>query len=176
MKIINYVALCGLVIAASACKQSAKPAQDTALKADSEKTRVTARVADTLNTADVLNTYLDLKNQFLTSKVPDIQSKAALLETKLKDIQGCNETATLAGQIAASNDVKTQRAAFLVLSKDIIALVKGSKLKSAPVYIDYCPMADGGKGGYWLSLNKSIENPYFPEQMKECGQLKGQIN
>ena len=99
-----------------------------------------------------------------------------MLETKLKGIQGCTETATLAGEIAASNDIKTQRNAFLILSKDVITLVKGSKLKSGPVYIDYCPMADGGKGGYWLSLNKAIENPYFPEQMKECGQVKGQIN
>jgi hypothetical protein len=176
MKIINYIAFFGLVIAVSACKQNTKPAQDTALKVDSGKTTVTARVADTLNTADVLNTYLDLKNQFLTSKVADIQSKAALLETKLKGIQGCTETATLASQIATSNDIKTQRNVFLILSKDVITLVKGSKLRSAPVYIDYCPMADGGKGGYWLSLNKAIENPYFPEHMKECGQVKGQIN
>src|ERR1700754_3501248 len=175
MKIINYAVFFCLIIAASACQQNTKPAHETEVKTDSGKT-VTARVADTLNTADVSNTYLDLKNQFLKSKVADIQSTAALLETKLKGIQGCTETATLAGQIAASNDVKTQRAAFLILSKDVIALVKGSKFKSAPVYIDYCPMADGGKGGYWLSLNKAIENPYFPEQMRECGQVKGQIN
>ncbi|MDN3547064.1 DUF3347 domain-containing protein [Mucilaginibacter aquaedulcis] len=175
MKIINFAALFGLVIAASACNQNAKPANDTEVKADSGKAVVT-HMADTSNTADVLNTYLDLKNYFLTSKVADIQSKAALLETKLKGIQGCTETAAVAGQIAASKDVKVQRAAFLILSKDVIALVKGAKFKSAPVYIDYCPMADGGKGGYWLSANKAIENPYFPEQMKECGQVKGQIN
>jgi len=175
MKIINCAVLFNLLVAVSACKQSTKPAQDAVVKTDSGKT-VIARVADTLNTADVLNAYLDLKNQFLKSKAAGIQTAAASLETKLKGIQGCTETAAVAGQIAASTDIKTQRNDFLILSKDVIALLKGAKFKSAPVYVDYCPMADSGKGGYWLSLNKAIENPYFPEQMKECGQVKGQIN
>ena len=175
MKIINSALFLGLAITVSACNQNAKPVADAAVKTDSVKT-VTAQVADTSNTAAVLNAYLDLKNQFLKSKVADIQSTAATLEIRLKGIQGCTETATLAEQIAASNDIKAQRAAFLILSNDVIALAKGAGFKSAPVYIDYCPMADGGKGGYWLSLNKAIENPYFPEQMKECGQVKGQIN
>jgi hypothetical protein len=175
MKIVSIVTLLSLFIAVSACKQAGTPAEEATAKIDSGKT-VTARVADTLNTAEVLNTYLGLKNQFLKSKVAGIQSTAYLLETKLAGIKGCTETATLAHQIATSNDIKEQRNTFLILSQDIITLIKGNKFKSAPVYVDYCPMADGGKGGYWLSLNKAIENPYFPEHMKTCGQVKEQIN
>lgn len=175
MKITSNIFLLGLIIAASACNQAKKPVQETVTKIDSGKA-IVARVADTINTVEVLNTYLGLKNQFLKSKVAGIQSTAALLEIKLKGIQGCTETADLAKQISVSNDIKEQRSTFLILSKDIIALLKGAKFKSAPIYVDFCPMADDNKGGYWLSLNKAIENPYFPEHMKTCGQVKEQIN
>jgi len=175
MKIINSVVLFSLIIAVTACKQAAKPVQNAETKTDSGKATV-ARVVNTANTADVFNTYIGLKNQFLKSNVTGIKSTAALLENKLAGIKGCTETATLAHQITTSNDIDAQRSTFLILSKDIIGLVKGAKFKAATIYVDYCPMADSGKGGYWLSVNKAIENPYFPEHMKECGQVKEQIN
>ncbi|WP_183562728.1 DUF3347 domain-containing protein [Mucilaginibacter sp. SP1R1] len=175
MKIINSVLIFSFIIAVSACKQAGKPSADAAAKTDSSKT-IIAQVADTANTAEVFNTYIGLKNQFIKSSVTGIKSTAALLEDKLAGIKGCTETATLAHQIATSTDIKAQRSAFIILSKDVITLIKGAKFKTAPIYVDYCPMADEGKGAYWLSVNKAIENPYFPEHMKECGQVKEQIN
>ncbi|MGN8071895.1 DUF3347 domain-containing protein [Mucilaginibacter sp. 22184] len=171
----NFALLAGFMIGAAACKQVSKPAQETAIKKDSAKV-IVAKVADTSNTADVFNNYIGLKNQFLRSNIKGIKSTAGMLEDKLAGIKGCTETATLAHQIATSNDIKQQRDLFLILSKDVITLIKGSKFKSAPIYVDFCPMADSGKGGYWLSVNKAIENPYFPEHMKTCGQVKEQIN
>ncbi len=175
INVFNSTLLAGFVIVAAACNQSAKPAQETTSKPDSAKT-IVAKVADTSNTADVFNNYIGLKNQFLKSNRKGIKSTAAMLENKLAGIKGCTETATLAHQIATGDDIKAQRDAFLILSKDVIALIKGSKFKSVPIYVDFCPMADSGKGGYWLSVNKAIENPYFPEHMKTCGQVKEQIN
>jgi Cu(I)/Ag(I) efflux system membrane fusion protein len=176
MKILNRISLFAALVAASACNQPAKQ-QDATKKTDTVAVKTTnAQVADTANTADVFTAYIGLKDQFLKSDVAGIKTAALTLEGKLASIKGCSETATLAHQIAAIDDVKEQRAAFLLLSKDVVALVKGAKLKTGTIYVDYCPMADSGKGGYWLSLNKTIENPYFPEHMKECGQVKEQIN
>ena len=174
MKIVNNFWLFAALVAASACNQPAKQ-QETA-NADSTLEIVDARVVDTANTAEVFTAYIGLKDEFLKSDVAGIKSTASALETKLKAIKGCSETATLAHQIAATDDVKAQRASFLILSKDIMPLVKGANLKTATIYVDYCPMADSGKGGYWLSLNKNIENPYFPEHMKTCGVVKEQLN
>ena len=174
MKIVNNFWLFAALVAASACNQPVKQ-QETA-NADSALKIVDARVVDTANTAEVFTAYIGLKDEFLKSDVAGIKSTASALETKLKAIKGCSETATLAHQIAATDDVKAQRASFLILSKDIMPLVKGAKLKTATIYVDYCPMADSGKGGYWLSLNKNIENPYFPEHMKTCGMVKEQLN
>ncbi|GAA3984421.1 DUF3347 domain-containing protein [Mucilaginibacter dorajii] len=175
MKIVNKTLLFAALVAASACNQPAKQ-QDAAKKDTTVAENVNARVVDTANTNDVFTAYIGLKDQLLKSDVAAIKAAALALEAKLAGIKGCSETATLAHQIGATDDIKEQRAAFLTLSKDVIALVKGSNLKTSTVYVDYCPMADSGKGGYWLSLNKKIENPYFPEHMKECGQVKEQIN
>ncbi|MFC0517389.1 DUF3347 domain-containing protein [Mucilaginibacter angelicae] len=175
MKIIK--GFCFLaVIAATACNQPAKQ-QDTAKTDTSASVKpAETQVADTSNTSDVFKAYIALKDEFIKSDAAGIKTAATALETKLSGIKGCSETAAVAHQISNASDIKAQRESFLVLSKDVIALIKGAKFKSAPIYVDFCPMADGGKGGYWLSLNKPIENPYFPEHMKECGSVKEQIN
>lgn len=175
MKIIK--GFCFLaVVAATACNQPAK--QQDAAKTDKTAAVKPAetRVADTSNTSDVFKAYIALKDEFIKSDAAGIKTAAYALEGKLSGIKGCSETAAVANQISNTTDIKAQRESFLVLSKDVIALVKGAKFKSAPIYVDFCPMADGGKGGYWLSSNKPIENPYFPEHMKECGSVKEQIN
>ncbi|WP_184541621.1 DUF3347 domain-containing protein [Mucilaginibacter sp. FT3.2] len=175
MKFVNRISLFAAVLAASACKQAAK--QQNIAKNDTAAVKVVgAQVVDTANTAKVFEAYIGLKNEFLKSDVAGIKVAALVLEGKLAGIKGCSETASIARKIAAATDVKEQRALFLTLSTDVIALVKGSKLKAATIYVDYCPMADSGKGGYWLSVDKKIENPYFPEHMKECGSVKEQMN
>jgi hypothetical protein len=174
MKVVTRISLFAAVMAASACNQSAKKTE--AAKTDTTIAKpVQAEVADTANTADVLTAYIALKNEFLKSGVAGIKTAANKLQPLLAGIKGCSETASLVQQIAGTDDIKAQRASFLILSKDVMTLVKGAKLKTGTIYVDYCPMADSGKGGYWLSLGKKIENPYFPEQMRECGSVKEKI-
>ncbi|QEM04567.1 DUF3347 domain-containing protein [Mucilaginibacter rubeus] len=177
MKIIKGFCFLAALAVAAACNQPAKQ-QDTA-KVDTTadaKPAAETQVADTGNTSDVFKAYIALKDEFIKSDPAGIKTAATALEDKLSGIKGCSETAAVAHQISNAADIKGQREAFLILSKDVIALVKGAKFKSAPIYVDFCPMADGGKGGYWLSSTKPIVNPYFPEHMKECGTVKEQIN
>jgi hypothetical protein len=175
MKIVNRISIFAAIVAAQACNQASK--QPDIAKTDTTAVKVVdAKISDTTNTANVFSAYIELKNQFLKSDVAGIKAASSTLESKLAGIKGCAETATLANKIATTDDIKNQRAAFLTLSSDVVALVKGSKIKTTAIYVDYCPMADGGKGGYWLSLDKKIANPYFPEHMKECGSVKEQLN
>ena len=37
-------------------------------------------------------------------------------------------------------------------------------------------MAFDNKGAYWLSNTQDIYNPYFGEEMRYCGEIKGQLN
>lgn len=44
-----------------------------------------------------------------------------------------------------------------------------------PLYIDFCPMANNNEGGYWLSTDKVIRNPYLGSKMLKCGDIKKTI-
>ncbi len=70
--------------------------------------------------------------------------------------------------IAATSDVKKQRDSFDTLSVSIYELIKISKSET-PIYYQFCPMANDGKGANWLSKENNIKNPYFGSMMLSCG-------
>jgi hypothetical protein len=70
--------------------------------------------------------------------------------------------------ISDTGDAKHQRDHFVTLSTAIYKLQKVSKTNT-PVYYQFCPMANGGKGANWLSKEKAVKNPYYGSQMLSCG-------
>lgn len=74
----------------------------------------------------------------------------------------------VAAGIAATTDVEAQRTLFAAFIGQSEAFFAGS-LKSGIVYKQFCPMAFGNKGGYWLSDAAEIRNPYFGDKMLTCG-------
>ena len=73
-----------------------------------------------------------------------------------------------AEHIADTKDIQHQRDHFMDLSQNIHDLVKASKPQT-PVYYQFCPMANDGKGAYWLSKENAIKNPYYGAKMMTCG-------
>lgn len=73
-----------------------------------------------------------------------------------------------AEHISDTKDIGHQRDHFMSLSKNMYELIKVSKSET-PVYYQYCPMANGGKGANWLSKENAIKNPYYGSQMLTCG-------
>jgi hypothetical protein len=73
-------------------------------------------------------------------------------------------------QIAKTKDIKHQRDHFMDVSKDMYELMKASKTET-PTYYQFCPMANDGKGAYWLSKESAIKNPYYGSQMLGCGKI-----
>ncbi len=73
-----------------------------------------------------------------------------------------------AEHIADTKDTGHQRDHFSSLSKNIYALMKVSK-QNAPIYYQFCPMANNGKGANWLSKENAVKNPYYGSQMMNCG-------
>ncbi len=80
-----------------------------------------------------------------------------------------------AQHIADTKDVKHQREHFMTLSKDIYALIKVSK-NETPVYYQFCPMYNDGKGANWLSKENAVKNPYYGSMMLSCGKTVETIN
>lgn len=73
-----------------------------------------------------------------------------------------------AENIANTKDVKIQRDHFTSLSKEIYTLIKVSKYET-PVYYQFCPMFNDGKGANWLSKENAVKNPYYGSMMLSCG-------
>ena len=73
-----------------------------------------------------------------------------------------------AEHIADTKDIKHQRDHFTTLSKDIYSLLKVAKY-DVPVYFQFCPMYNSGKGGNWLSKENAVKNPYYGSMMLSCG-------
>ena len=60
------------------------------------------------------------------------------------------------------------------LSDEIEELVSSS-ITSGTIYKQYCPMALNNTGGYWLSSEEKILNPYFGDKMLKCGKIDSKI-
>ena len=143
----------------------------------------TVAAADTVSGAEfkndtvgqVYNHYIKLKDALVNADVKAAETAANELAIALHTIQGCENTAQNALEIGKSADIKDQRSRFISLSSDVIAMFKNTDLTSGSVFVQYCPMANDGKGAYWLASNKEIKNPYYGDEMLDCGEVKQEI-
>jgi hypothetical protein len=119
--------------------------------------------------------YISLKNALVNTKFEAAQKAAAVLKLALADYKGCENTALIADKIATAKDIATQRKEFTSLSADVIALFKHADLKKGSIFVQHCPMANNGDGGDWLAAEKKIQNPYYGDEMMECGRVLEEI-
>ncbi|MBC7412485.1 MAG: DUF3347 domain-containing protein [Bacteroidia bacterium] len=130
----------------------------------------------------VMDNYFALKNALVTDNSKEATTISASLLVALKEVNMSdlkNDVNIVwmsskdnlikdAQQITNAKNIDAQRKQLSSLSKSIYALLKVDK-QSFPVYYNYCPMYNNGKGANWLSTEASIKNPYFGAQMIGCG-------
>jgi hypothetical protein len=143
-----------------------------------------ANAQSNTNIKKVLDAYIQLKDALVKS---DGTSSSGASKTLLSAIQEVNmselntETHTQwmkvvnalkedAQHISESKEITHQRDHFMSLSKNLYAVIKVSK-SEMPIYYQFCPMANKGKGANWLSLENKIKNPYYGNQMLICGKV-----
>ncbi len=86
------------------------------------------------------------------------------------DLQGKMEKA-LQGMPEDEN-IESVRKQFKLLSEIMLAITESFGLEKETVYRQYCPMAFGDEGAYWLSELEAIQNPYFGKSMLTCGEVR----
>lgn len=132
---------------------------------------------------NVVQEYLKLKDGLVMSDKSKVSSFADKLENKLKNVdmtllkgelhttwmKHLEKIDSSIKELKQSQNIEAQRAAFLTLSSTLIESVKTFGLPGV-IYQQFCPMTDGGKGGFWLSESEEITNPYFGDQMHNCGE------
>ena len=166
------------ILSLSACSTGTN--KETAEKNTTDSTSATAvtpvakAVFEDPKGAAVYEHYLHLKDALIKADVAEVQTAAAALQTALTDA-GNSKGADIAGKIASTGKIDAQRAELEGLSEEVETVVKAAKIKGGIIYKQYCPMANAGKGGYWLSSNSDIRNPYYGDEMLNCGETKEEI-
>lgn len=168
----RYFAVAAIMIATSCTNTN----QKVALNADSTATDqasdtaavVSVQLKDTSVQA-IYNGYLSLKDALVSSKFEEAKKAAAALKISLSGHKGCENTAVTAGKMVTAKDLAAQRKDFTALSSDLIAMFKHADIEKGAIYVQHCPMANNGDGGDWLASEKKIQNPYYGDEMMECG-------
>jgi Cu(I)/Ag(I) efflux system membrane fusion protein len=135
---------------------------------------------------DVYNFYILVSEALVASDPQKTRKAAAQVELSLKEV----DMSLLDGEthmrwmkhlksleseirtISSSSNISTQRIAFASFNDAFYASLKAFGLEQGTVYYQYCPMANGDKGAYWLSNIKEIKNPYFGVEMLRCGETR----
>ena len=115
--------------------------------------------------------YIHLKTALVNSDVEE----SRLAASQLMESTAQTELKELLSEIATTEDIEVQRTAFSSVTEKMTGLVEAA-ISSGEVYKQFCPMAFNNTGGYWLSTEKEIRNPYFGDQMLTCGMVKETIN
>lgn len=118
--------------------------------------------------------YIHLKDALVASNEKEAQEASEELATSAKQVSDGNNAAIEATKVAHAGTLADQRKAFASLSNEMITLVKQSALSMGEIYLDYCPMYTDN-GGYWLSNEQEIRNPYLADKMPKCGKVKETI-
>ena len=143
---------------------------------------VNAQTKTSIN--QVLNTYITLKDALVKTDGTSSSSASKTLLTSIQEVnmselntethtqwmKVVNDLKEDAEHISETKEITHQRDHFMSLSKNLYAVIKVSKSET-PIYYQFCPMANKGKGANWLSLENKIKNPYYGNQMLTCGKV-----
>jgi hypothetical protein len=174
----NYIAA-GILMVACSCTNTEKKAAGAGTDSNVVATTVSDTTANVelndVKVQSIYDGYIALKNALVTTKYDDAKKAAEQLKISLASYKGCENTALIADKIANAKDIASQRKEFTALSSDVIAMFKHADLKKGTIYVQHCPMANGGDGGDWLASEKKIQNPYYGDEMMECGAVLEEI-
>ena len=167
------LAAIGILTMFVACTQSAP-------KSSSSEQKVVQSTADTIQLKDtqqddILKHYFRLKDALVASNAPNAQKEATTLTTSLKASPAFAKSVFMSDSIAKSTDLAKQRSTFTNLSNQLIAQFSKTLVLKGSFYLQFCPMANEGNGGYWLAAEQEVRNPYYGDEMLTCGEVKRTI-
>ena len=131
---------------------------------------------------DYLTAYTQLKDALHEDDAAKAQTAANDMKTKItgedlddqKKVESIKTALTL---IASTNDIEAQRIAFAKVSQYLITLLENNPISGITLYSDFCHMARDGKGAYWISTDKDINNnPYMGGKMPHCGAMDEKLS
>lgn len=136
--------------------------------------------------APVIRTYLEVQRALADDDVDGAKESSerlipaiAAVELETGQEAWTELSATLrahAVHVARATDVGAARAGFEPLSAAVEAMLRtfGNPLDT-DVHVAFCPMADDNRGARWVQQGETIDNSYFGESMRQCGEIRAEI-
>lgn len=115
--------------------------------------------------------YNQMKSALVNSDAEKVQKTATDFMKTLDRMESVVEMKDAVKGMSETDNLEKQREVFQVVTANMTELVAGN-LTSGKLYYQFCPMAFGGKGGFWLSNSEKIMNPYYGESMLRCGEVR----
>jgi hypothetical protein len=139
---------------------------------------------------DVINAYLRMKDAFVNDNIAEADEAASLMQDKVKQVkpesmkgqgleawqQHANLYIDILEELRHTKDLQEKRSYFSHISEIVYCTIKSFGLhEDTELYAVFCPMAFDGKGAYWITESREIRNPYFGEEMLNCGEVKEKL-
>lgn len=121
-----------------------------------------------------LDQYLRIKDALVSSNALEAQSAAMQLDSLWTIASPGDQLLSSVRQIAASADLEAQRLAFHSLTQAYLVSLESAPLSDS-LYLQFCPMAFDYEGATWISREREVMNPYFGDEMLDCGVVRRSI-
>jgi hypothetical protein len=121
-----------------------------------------------------LDQYLRIKDALVSSDPAEAQTAAKHLDSLWTINSPGDQLLSSVRQIASTSDLAAQREAFYSLTQAYLVSLE-SKPGEDTLYLQFCPMAFDYEGATWISREKVVMNPYFGDEMLNCGVVRKPI-
>lgn len=121
-----------------------------------------------------LDQYLRIKDALVSSNPTEAQAAAKHLDSLWTTNSPGEQLLSSVRQIASTSDLAAQREAFYSLTQAYLVSLE-SKPGEDTLYLQFCPMAFDYEGATWISREKVVMNPYFGDEMLNCGVVRKPI-
>ncbi len=121
-----------------------------------------------------LDQYLRIKDALVSSNPAEAQAAAKHLDSLWTTNSPGDQLLSSVRQIASTSDLAAQREAFYSLTQAYLVSLE-SKPGEDSLYLQFCPMAFDFEGATWISREKVVMNPYFGDEMLNCGVVRKPI-
>lgn len=73
-------------------------------------------------------------------------------------------------------DITAKRKEFEMIAEALWNLTRTVRYDGQKLYWQFCPMAFNNRGAYWVSDQAQIRNPYFGNEMLDCGSVQDSLD
>jgi hypothetical protein len=123
-------------------------------------------------TEQAFHNYQEMRIALVKSDVEKVKAAATNLAGSFSgDGDELKQTAI---EMANAESLEKQRELFSELTATVEPMFKEA-LSGGIIYKQFCPMVFEGEGGYWISTEDEILNPYYGEKMLKCGKVVNEI-